>query len=106
MAEDGPGGFPDGGVGKQRSSLEERLAAAHRAEAERTGTAMRKPEAGYRQGSRVLTELIAGLAGGGLIGWVLDRWLNTSPWLLLVLLFLGFSVACRNIYRISNERPE
>jgi ATP synthase protein I len=107
MTEDGPGRFPDGGVGKQRqSSLDERLAAAHRAEAERTGTIPPKPEAGYKQGSRVLTELIAGPAGGALIGWLLDRWLGTSPWLLLVLLFLGFGVACRNIYRISNERPE
>jgi len=26
--------------------------------------------------------------------------------LLLVLLFLGFAVAVRNIYRISSERPE
>lgn len=106
MAEDGPGRFPDSGVGKQHSSLEERLAAAHRAEAERTGTAVRKPDKGSRQGSRVLTELIAGPVGGGLIGWVLDRWLSTSPWLLLVMLFLGIGVAFRNIYRISNERPE
>jgi ATP synthase protein I len=106
MAEDGPGRFPDGGVGKQQSSLEERLAAAHRAEAERTGSAVRKPQSGYRQGSRVLAELIAGPAGGALIGWLLDRWLGTSPWLLLVMLFAGTAVAFRNIYRISNERPE
>ncbi len=106
MVEDDPGRFPDGGVGKQQSSLDERLAAAHRAEAERTGVASHKPEKGSKQGSRVLTELITGPAGGGLIGWLLDRWLHTSPWLLLVMLFLGIGVAFRNIYRISNERPE
>jgi len=54
----------------------------------------------------VLGELIGGPAGGALIGWVLDRFLGTSPWLLLVLLFMGFIVAFRNIIRISTKRPE
>lgn len=106
MAQEDPQRFPDGGIGGSQSSLEERLRAARDAETARTGTAPRKPRTGYNQGSRVLTELIAGPAGGAIIGWLLDRWLGTSPWLLLVMLFLGFGVAIRNIYRISNERPE
>jgi ATP synthase protein I len=88
------------------SSLDARLKAAADAEKARTGTVQRKPDKGYRQGSRVLTELVAGPAGGALIGWVLDRLFGTTPWLLLVLLFLGIAVAFRNIYRISSERPE
>lgn len=95
---------PSGDV--RLSSLDARLKAAADAETARTGTAQRKPEKGYSQGSRVLTELVAGPAGGALIGWVLDRLLGTTPWLLLVLLILGIVVAFRNIYRISNERPE
>ena len=54
----------------------------------------------------MLAELIGGMAGGALIGWLLDRWLGTSPGLLLGLMFLGIGVAFRNIIRISNERPE
>jgi len=69
-------------------------------------SAARRPDKGYSQGSRVLTELVAGPAGGALVGWLIDRWFNTSPWGLLVLLFLGFGVAMRNIYRISKQRPE
>ncbi len=90
----------------RRRELDARLKAALEAEQERTGKAPRKPDRGYNQGSRVLTELIAGPAGGLLIGWFLDRLFGTSPWLLLVLLFLGFAVAVRNIYRISQQRPE
>ena len=86
-------------------SLDERLKAASDAEAVRTGRA-RASDKGYAQGSRVLAELIGAPAGGALIGWLLDRWLGTSPWLLLGLLVLGFVVAFRNIYRISNERPK
>jgi ATP synthase protein I len=54
----------------------------------------------------VLAELIAGLAGGALIGWVIDRWLGTLPGFLLAFMFLGTAVAFRNIIRISQERPK
>jgi ATP synthase protein I len=32
----------------------------------------------------------------------LDRWFGTKPWLMLVLLFLGFAVGVWNVIRISN----
>ena len=88
------------------SRLDARLKAAAEAEAARSGSAQRKPQTGYSQGSRVLAELIAGPAGGALIGWLLDGWLGTRPWLLLVLMVLGIAVAFRNIMRISSERPQ
>jgi ATP synthase protein I len=110
VAEEQPGQDPIGAsspAGDVRlSRLDARLKAAAAAEQARTGTAPRKPERGYRQGSRVLTELVAGPVGGALIGWVVDRLFGTSPWALLVMLTLGIVVAFRNIYRISNERPE
>jgi ATP synthase protein I len=88
------------------SQLDARLKAATGAEQARSGTAPRKPDKGYRQGSRVLAELVAGPAGGALLGWFLDRLFGTAPWLLLVMLVLGIAVAFRNIYRISQQRPE
>jgi ATP synthase protein I len=54
----------------------------------------------------VLAELIGAPIGGGLIGWLLDRWLGTSPWLMLILLVLAIVAAGRNIYKISKERAE
>ena len=106
MTENEPGQDPLGAEDARLQSLEERLRTAHQAEKVRTGTAQRKPDRGYSQGNRVLAELIAGTAGGALIGWLLDRWLGTTPWLLLLLLFGGIAVAFRNIIRISNERPD
>lgn len=106
MSEEEPRQVPDGGTGGVLPSLEERLKAARTAEIARTSKAPRKPGSGYKQGSRVLTELVGALVGGGIIGWVLDHWLGTSPWLLLVMIALAVVVAFRNIMRISNERPE
>ena len=105
MQEDGTGRDPIG-QDVRLTSLDQRLKAATDAEKIRSGAARSKPQTGYGQGSRVLAELIAGPAGGALIGWLLDRWFGTTPWLLLVLLILGFAAAMWNIYRISNERPE
>jgi len=55
--------------------------------------------AGMGMGVRVGVELIAGIAVGGLIGYGLDRWLGTKPWLLLVFFFLGAAASVLNIYR-------
>ncbi|WP_448663537.1 AtpZ/AtpI family protein [Sphingomonas sp. CJ20] len=88
------------------SSLDERLKRAKSQEAIRTGAAMPEGDTQYRTGNRVLAELIGGMIGGALIGWVLDRLFGTTPWLLLGLLFLGIASAFRNIIRISNQRSE
>ncbi len=110
MAANEPGQDPIGDTNPSRdvrlSELDARLKAASGAGQAGTGMAPRGPDKGYKQGSRVLTELIAGPGGGALIGWFLDRLFGTTPWLLLVMLALGFIVAFRNIYRISKQRPE
>ncbi|WP_336958579.1 AtpZ/AtpI family protein [Sphingobium aquiterrae] len=106
MADEVPGQDP-AGEDARIPSLEERIARAERAEAVRTGTTA-KEDGGesYRLGNRVLAELIGGLVGGAVIGWVLDRLIGTSPWLLLVFLAMGIVVAFRNIIRISTKRPD
>lgn len=106
MVENEPGQEPTGAEDARLTSLEERLKVAQNAEEVRTGKARKPPSKGYSQGNRVLTELIAGIAGGALIGWLIDRWLDSSPLALLVTMVLGIAVAFRNIIRISNERPE
>jgi len=105
MAENEPG--PDTlGQDARLKSLDERLAAVQKDEAHRTGAGKAGSDEGYRLGNRVLAELLGGMVGGALIGWVLDRLLGTSPWLLLTLLFLGIVVAFRNIIRLSNQRSK
>lgn len=106
MGQDDPGRDPLDREDPRITSLNKRLDEARRDEAIRDGKRAQSQGKGYSQGNRVLAELIGGLAGGALIGWVLDRWLDTAPFLLLGLMFLGIIVAFRNIIRISGERPE
>ena len=105
MGTNEPGRDPIG-EDPRLTSLDERLKSAAQAEAVRTGKARVDANKGYAQGNRVLAELIAGPAGGALVGWVIDRFAGTAPWGLLVMLFLGIALAFRNIIRISGERPK
>ena len=88
-------------------ALEKRLKAAKEREDERSRTAAgAETDANYRMGNRVLAELLGGIGGGAFIGWVIDHFAGTSPWGLLVVMFLGIFVAFRSIIRISNRRPD
>ena len=50
--------------------------------------------------------LIGSLVGSALIGWCIDRWFSTTPWALIVMLFLGLAVAFRHFLRIAGGRPD
>lgn len=88
---------------RRLDQLDERLARAEAQEAQRTGTDQQQSDPNYNAGNRVLAELIGGMAGGALIGWLADRLLGTWPWGFLLLLSFGIVVAFRNIIRISND---
>ena len=89
-------------------ALDRRLQAAREREDERNrpSAGSTAGDANYRMGSKVLSELIGGIGGGALIGWVIDHFAGSTPWGLLVMMFLGIIVAFRNIIRISNRRPD
>lgn len=86
-------------------ALERRLKAANEREEKRSQPQVQGADANYRLGNRVLAELLGGILGGVVIGWTIDWFAETSPWGLLVMLFVGIGVAFRNIIRISNRRP-
>ena len=91
-------------VGEDRrlTSLDERLDRFQASEAARNGKDRPEADPNYRMGSRVLADLIGGIAGGALFGWLVDRLLGSWPWGFIILLFLGIVVAFRNIFRIAN----
>ena len=105
MATDEPGQLPESPEDARLTSLNRRLRQAQLEEAARKG----RPDAERSQrlvrsvGTRLLYDLIGLPFGGGLIGWLLDRWLGTAPWVMLAMLFLGFGLAVRNVMRVAKS---
>ncbi len=54
---------------------------------------------GMAYGLRMASELVGAVLVGGLIGYFLDRWLGSWPWLFLVFFMLGFAAGVRNVIR-------
>lgn len=87
---------------KRIDTLQQRIDKASHKETERTKIRATETDGNYRLGNRVLADLIGGIGGGALIGWVIDRFVGTTPWALLVFLFLGIVVAFRNVFKIAS----
>ncbi len=54
------------------------------------------------------TELVSATLVGGAIGYGLDKWLATTPWLMVLFLIFGIAAGFRNLYRhaMSTILPE
>jgi ATP synthase protein I len=100
MTEDEPGQDPKSPQDARLASLDERLRQAQAEEAARTGKAGPAPGGGQDQGMRILSVLVSYPLGSALIGWVIDRMIGTR-WVVLVMLFLGFGAAIREVWKIS-----
>ena len=50
-------------------------------------------------GFQISTELLAGVAIGAAIGYVLDKTFNTAPWLLAIFTIFGGAAGVLNIYK-------
>lgn len=49
------------------------------------------------------TTISSSIVGGVLLGWLLDRWLGTSPWLAVAGVILGTISAFIGLWRIVNR---
>ena len=49
------------------------------------------------------TELVAAVAVGTIIGFILDSWFDTKPWLFIIFFFLGAAAGMLNVIRTANQ---
>ena len=86
--------------------LGERLAQANRPSENGSGPRQTADASGFARGIRLSSELVAGVLVGAGLGWLLDRWLGTTPWGLMVLGLLGFAAGVLNVMRAAGVVDE
>ncbi len=52
---------------------------------------------------RLMVEMLAGIGVGGFVGWWMDKWFQTAPVFLLLLLLLGMAAGLLNSVRTVAE---
>lgn len=89
------------GEDPQLESLEERIAAARRAEDERV--AKEHAPVVRAIGMQVISTMVGYPLGGIIVGFVLDKLLGTAPWIMLGLMFAAFAGACVHVVRMNKN---
>lgn len=69
-------------------------------------TTQAHPSSGLGMAMRMSTELASGVFVGGGIGYILDYWLHTNPWMTLIFFVFGAAAGFRNMYRCSLPHQE
>lgn len=55
------------------------------------------------RGLKAGMELVTSIAAGAFIGWLLDSWLGTAPWFLIVFLLAGMGAGFMAVYKITQN---
>ena len=49
------------------------------------------------------TELVAAVGVGTIIGFILDNWFGSKPWLIIIFFFLGAAAGLMNVIKAANR---
>jgi ATP synthase protein I len=98
--EDGKARADEAALSARLQRLGERLAREQAAKPSEGPLEERATTAsGYARGFRLSSELVAGVVVGAGLGLLVDHWLGTSPWGLMIFLLLGFAAGVLNVVR-------
>ncbi len=53
---------------------------------------------------RAGTDLVAALMVGAFLGYWTDQWLGSTPWAMIIFIFLGFAAGFLNLYKSQTGR--
>ena len=57
----------------------------------------------FGQAFKLSTELVAAVLVGTIIGFILDNWFDTKPWLIIIFFFAGVVAGILNVIRSAKK---
>ena len=57
----------------------------------------------FGEAFKLSTELVAAVAVGTIIGFILDNWFDTKPWFIIIFFFIGVIAGILNVIRVANN---
>ena len=55
---------------------------------------------------KLSTDLVAHVVVGTIIGFILDSWFDTKPWLIIIFFFLGSIAGILNVFKTAKKMQE
>lgn len=96
----------DGDLERRRRALDATLATRRPVREDEASGPKSSGMAGFGNALKLSSEFIAGILVGIALGWAIDYWAGTSPWGLIVFLFLGFGAGVLNVLRSVGKVAE
>ena len=61
------------------------------------------PQSNIGQAFKMSTELVSAVLVGTIIGFILDNWFDTKPWLILIFFFVGVAAGITNVIKSAKK---
>ena len=60
-------------------------------------------QSNFGQAFKMSTELVSAVVVGTIIGFILDKWFGTKPWLILIFFFVGVVAGITNVIKSAKN---
>ena len=88
---------------KKNSELETRLKIAKGRANKKTFNNGKKNTSSLGIALKISTEMVAAVFVGAIIGFILDNWFDSKPWLTIVFFFVGVAAGILNVIRSAKR---
>ena len=86
-----------------KQSLKTRLEIAKKKISNKSYTSKNGKNSNIGVAFKMSTELVAAVGVGTIIGFILDNWFGTKPWLIIIFFFLGAAAGMLNVIKVANR---
>ncbi len=86
-----------------KDNFKTRLEIAKNKASRKNNVSINQQTSSFGAAFKLSTELVAAVAVGTIIGFILDDWFGTKPWLILIFFFVGVIAGIMNVIKSAKN---